>query len=112
MLASAILLVGLAVSLVTAIAWRSSVHRHDMQAFQTNSTDVSETLETLLSRDTNFVACLRAVLTMQPHLDATQFDQWFARVSDVHTATLLNSNHTGRPPRPSYTHRDISRTNA
>jgi diguanylate cyclase (GGDEF)-like protein len=79
-LACAILVVGLVASLGSALLWRSSVKAHDKQEFQTSSTDVSETLETLLQRDADFVATLRAVLTMQPHLSATNFDQWFAQL--------------------------------
>src|ERR1700691_3928016 len=79
-LACVILVVGLVGSLGSALLWRSSVKAHDKQEFQTNSTDVSETLQTLLQRDADFVATLRAVLTMQPHLSATRFDQWFAQL--------------------------------
>jgi diguanylate cyclase (GGDEF)-like protein len=80
LLACAILLVGLAASLGSALLWRSSVKAHDKQEFQTSSTDVSVTLQTLLQRDADFVATLRAVLTMQPHMSATEFDQWFAQL--------------------------------
>src|ERR1700728_4735429 len=79
-LACSILIVGLVASLGSALLWRSSVKAHDKQEFQTSSTDVSETLETLLQRDADFVATLRAVLTMQPHMSATAFDQWFAQL--------------------------------
>jgi diguanylate cyclase (GGDEF)-like protein len=79
-LACTILLAGLAASLGSALLWRSSVRAHDKQEFQTSSTDVNETVETLLQRDADFVATLRAVLTMQPHLSATRFDQWFAQL--------------------------------
>jgi hypothetical protein len=80
LLACAILVVGLAASLGSALLWRSSVRAHDRQAFQVRSTDVNETLEALLRRDADFVATLRGVLTMQPHLRATRFDQWFAQL--------------------------------
>src|ERR1700735_1668117 len=70
-LACSILIVGLVASLGSALLWRSSLKAHDKQEFQTSSTDVSETLETLLQRDADFVATLRAVLTMQPHLSAS-----------------------------------------
>jgi hypothetical protein len=80
LLACTILIVGLVVSLGSALLWRSSVRTHDRQEFQTSSTDVSETLETLLRRDADFVATLRAVLTMQPHMSAIRFDQWFAQL--------------------------------
>ena len=80
LIACAILVVGLATSLGSALLWRSTVRAHDRQAFQVRSTDVNETLETLLRRDADFVATLRGVLTMQPHLRATRFDQWFAQL--------------------------------
>jgi len=84
MLAVTILIAGLAISLLSAMAWRSSVQKHEAQAFQTSSTDVTETLETMLNRDTDFVAGLRAVLTMQPHLSATAFDHWYAGLEGKH----------------------------
>jgi diguanylate cyclase (GGDEF)-like protein len=79
-LACSILAVGLVASFGSALLWRSSVKAHEKQEFQTSSTDVSETLETLLQRDADFVATLRAVLTMRPHMSATNFDQWFAQL--------------------------------
>ena len=79
-LACSILIVGLVASLGSALLWRSSVKTHDKQEFQTSSTDVSETLETLLRRDADFVATLRAVLTMQPHMSASGFDAWFMQL--------------------------------
>src|SRR5580704_3548783 len=79
-LACSILIVGLVASLGSALLWRSSVKAHDKQEFQTSSTDVSETLETLLQRDADSVATLRAVLTMRPHMRATSFDEWFAQL--------------------------------
>src|SRR6202034_934470 len=78
--ACSILTVGLMASLGSALLWRSSVKAHDRQQFQTSSTDVNETVETLLRRDADFVTTLRAVLTMQPHLSATRFDQWFSQL--------------------------------
>src|SRR6202167_5066714 len=79
-LACSILIVGLVTSLGSALLWRSSVKAHDRQKFQTSSTDVNETVETLLRRDADFVTTLRGVLTMQPHLSATRFDQWFSQL--------------------------------
>jgi diguanylate cyclase (GGDEF)-like protein len=76
-LACAVLVVGVSLSLGGGLLWRSNIRAHDKQNFQAGSTDVSETLETLLRRDADFVASVRAVLTMQPHLSATRFDQWF-----------------------------------
>ncbi len=78
LIACAILAAGLAVSLGSALLWRTSVRAHDRQAFQTTAADVSGTLEMELRRDTDFVTTLRAVLTRQPGLSATGFSQWFA----------------------------------
>ena len=79
-LACSLLIVGMVASLSSALLWRSSVKAHDRQQFQTSSTDVNETAETLLRRDADFVTTLRGVLTMQPHLSATRFDQWFSQL--------------------------------
>jgi diguanylate cyclase (GGDEF)-like protein len=78
--ACSMLIVGLVASLGSALLWRSSVRAHDRQQFQTSSTDVNETVETLLRRDADFVTTLRGVLTMQPSLSAMRFDQWFSEL--------------------------------
>jgi len=78
LIATAILAVGLAFSIMGARVWRASVRSQDRQGFRVNATDVNDTLEALLRRDADFLATLRAVLTMQPHTSATRFDQWFA----------------------------------
>ncbi len=79
-LAGAILVLGVAASIAGALTWRSSVHGHERQAFQTTATDVTETLEMQLRRDTDFVSTLRGVLTMQPGLNATGFNDWFTQI--------------------------------
>jgi diguanylate cyclase (GGDEF)-like protein len=79
-IACAILVVGLGLSLGGALLWRSSVRSREHQEFQTNATDVSETAETLLRGDADLVTTLRGVLTMQPNMSATRFDQWFAEL--------------------------------
>jgi diguanylate cyclase (GGDEF)-like protein len=76
----AILVVGLGLSLGGALLWRSSVRSRERQQFQTNATDVSETADTLLRRDADLVTTLRGVLTMQPNMSATRFDEWFAEL--------------------------------
>ncbi|MGD0453407.1 MAG: EAL domain-containing protein [Solirubrobacteraceae bacterium] len=80
MVASAILLVGLAVSVASGLLWRSSVSTHDRQTFNGSASGVTATLDTLLRRDADFVATLRAVLTLQPHMSATRFAEWFAEL--------------------------------
>jgi diguanylate cyclase (GGDEF)-like protein len=78
--ACTLLIVGLALSLGGALLWRASERAHERQSFEVGATDVNKTLETLLSRDADFVTSLRAVLTMQPQLSATRFDRWFAQL--------------------------------
>jgi diguanylate cyclase (GGDEF)-like protein len=80
LLACTLLVLGLALSLGGAALWRASVRDHERQSFQVNATDVNQSLETLLLRDTDFVKTLRAVLTLQPHMNATHFDQWFSEL--------------------------------
>ncbi|HXQ00774.1 MAG TPA: EAL domain-containing protein [Solirubrobacteraceae bacterium] len=77
LVAGTILVIGLTVSLASALLWRSSVRARDKQTFQTTATDVTETMETQLRRDTDLVATLRAVLTMQPGLSSSGFSQWY-----------------------------------
>jgi diguanylate cyclase (GGDEF)-like protein len=78
--ATAILAVGIAVSLTGALLWHASLHNRERQAFQTTATDVTETLEMHLRRDSEFVATLRGVLTMQPGLSASGFGEWLTQV--------------------------------
>jgi diguanylate cyclase (GGDEF)-like protein len=77
LLACAILVLGLAGSVVAAGMWRSSVRTHERQTQAATASDVSSTLATLLSRDADFVATLRGVLTMQPHMSDSAFNRWF-----------------------------------
>jgi diguanylate cyclase (GGDEF)-like protein len=84
----AILVLGLAASVTAALVWRSSVHAQERQTFETSAADVSGTLETLLRRDTDFVRSVRALLTEQPNLSASGYDQWLA---------LLEAHRGGQP---------------
>jgi diguanylate cyclase (GGDEF)-like protein len=80
LLAAAILVLGLAVSLAAGLLWRSSVHTHEVTASRTVATNVGETVQTLLRRDTDFLGTLRAVLTMQPDLSQSSFDRWYTEL--------------------------------
>src|SRR4029077_11047458 len=72
---SAILVVGLAVSLAGGLLWRANVRSQNRKGFQADAAYVSEALRTLLRRDADFEATLRAVLTMEPHMTARGFDE-------------------------------------
>ncbi|HEY8303289.1 MAG TPA: hypothetical protein VIG42_01755, partial [Solirubrobacteraceae bacterium] len=80
LVACTMLVFGLVASVAGALLWGSSVRAHEKQAFQTTATDVNETLEMQLRRDTEFLATLRGVLTMQPSMGATAFSEWFAAI--------------------------------
>jgi hypothetical protein len=73
-------LIGLVLAVIGALAWRSSVQRYREQAFQTAATEVSETAQTLLRRDTDFVGALSTVLTRQPELRGGAFSQWYTEL--------------------------------
>ncbi len=79
-IALAILLLGLAASVVCATLWRASVHTHERQAFQAAATDVTETTETLLRRDLDFDGTLEAILAMQPDLSQSAFEAWYTQL--------------------------------
>jgi CHASE domain len=79
-LAATILALGLMISLAGGLLWRSSVRSQQKQAFQTTASDVTTTLETLLLRDGDFVSTVRAVLTMQPRMSTSRFEQWFVEL--------------------------------
>jgi diguanylate cyclase (GGDEF)-like protein len=71
------LLVGLALSAAGALLWRSSERKNERQALQATASSVTDTLGTLLRRNEDFVATLRGVVTMEPHLSPTGFDAWY-----------------------------------
>jgi diguanylate cyclase (GGDEF)-like protein len=75
--ASSVLLAGLALSAVGALLWRSSQRQQQHQALRATASDVTDTLDTLLRRNADFVATLRGVLTMEPGLSATGFNAWY-----------------------------------
>ena len=78
LLASVILLAGLATSLAGALWWSSNVRTHDRQASQATALAVTHTLGTLLSSDADFETTLRAVATREQGLTPGVFDSWFA----------------------------------
>ena len=79
-LVALIVLAGLAVSLAGALEWRSSARADQQQVFATAATDVSATAETLLRRDTDFIATLQTVLTINPNLSQPQLDEWYGQL--------------------------------
>lgn len=97
LIAVAILLAGIVLSAAIASAWSARQHRDQRQAFEATAENVSATLATLVRADANFVATTRAVLTIEPQLSPTAFDDWYQRLEGsrptsggVGTAVVLN----------------------
>jgi diguanylate cyclase (GGDEF)-like protein len=80
--AGAILALGIAASVAGALLWRASVHARERDTFETAASDISGRLEMELRRDTDFVRSIRAVLTLQPNLTASGFNEWFSQLED------------------------------
>ena len=74
------MLLGLAASIAGGLWWCSNVRSEHRHAFQATAADVTATLGTMLRRDADFVSTLRATLTMQPRLGASEFSQWYAQL--------------------------------
>jgi hypothetical protein len=58
-LATTVLVVGLGMSAIGALAWRSDTHHRDRQSFQLTASSVTDTLETRLRQDMNFALTMR-----------------------------------------------------
>jgi diguanylate cyclase (GGDEF)-like protein len=78
--AVAVLVVGLLFSAISAVMWGRAVGANGRKDFHAAAEDVTSTAGILLQRDSNFVATLRAVLTMNPAMTPTQFEQWYSRL--------------------------------
>ena len=79
--AVAVLLVGLIVSAAAGLMRRASVSKDGRQSFQLTASSVTTTLSTLLGRDADFVGTLRALLSVQPHLSATGFSNYYEELA-------------------------------
>jgi diguanylate cyclase (GGDEF)-like protein len=80
LIAAATLLVGLALSIGAALLRRSTIHVQEREGFRATAADVSATIAVGLRSDTDFMGILRALVAMQPHLNATQFDRWYSQL--------------------------------
>jgi diguanylate cyclase (GGDEF)-like protein len=75
-IAFGVLALGITIAIVGSLLWHASARTHERQAFQVAATDIAETFEMQLRRDTDFVTTLRGVLRMQPNLGANGFNDW------------------------------------
>jgi diguanylate cyclase (GGDEF)-like protein len=78
--AVAVLILGLTFSAVSAVMWASTDRANDRKDFRATAEDVTSTAGILLQRETNTVATLRTVMTMNPAMTPTQFEQWYGRL--------------------------------
>jgi diguanylate cyclase (GGDEF)-like protein len=78
--AVAVFVAGLVFSAISAVMWARADRSNDRKDFHAVAEDVTSTVGILLQRDTNFVATLRTVLTMDPDLTPTQFQDWYGRL--------------------------------
>jgi diguanylate cyclase (GGDEF)-like protein len=83
-LATTVLVVGVGLSAVGALVWRSDTRHRDRQAFQLTASSVTDTLETRLRQDMNFALTVRGLLTMMPRLSPTGFDTWYEALEEQH----------------------------
>ena len=78
------LVVGVGLSAVGALMWRSDTQRRDRQSFQLTASSVTDTLATRLRQDVNFGLTVRGLLTMMPRLSPTGFDTWYGALEEQH----------------------------
>jgi diguanylate cyclase (GGDEF)-like protein len=83
-LATTVLVVGVGLSAVGALMWRSDTQRRDRQSFQLTASSVTDTLATRLRQDVNFGLTVRGLLTMMPRLSPTGFDTWYGALEEQH----------------------------
>jgi diguanylate cyclase (GGDEF)-like protein len=82
LVAAVVLVAGVALSLITAQAWRSSQIQTQRRNFRATATDVTEALEAMLARDSDLVNTLRGVMTMNPRITSAQFRAWYQQLRD------------------------------
>jgi diguanylate cyclase (GGDEF)-like protein len=72
-----ILLAGVGLSVGLALVRHSTLQAQEHENFRATSSDVTATIAEGLRSDTDFIRMLRALVAMQPHMSATQFDRWY-----------------------------------
>jgi diguanylate cyclase (GGDEF)-like protein len=78
--AVAVLLAGLALSVVGAVAWHGYVQDQAAQAFDSNAFSISAAVSTSLRRDIDFVATQRAGVVAVPDLNNRELAVWYKSV--------------------------------
>ena len=78
LVALAVILIGVSSSVGVGLLVYSGQRTAQRQVFATAATTLASELSTLVGRDEDFAATMRTVLTLNPHLTATQFSAWYA----------------------------------
>ncbi len=73
-----LLVVGLGVSVAVGLIWRQSARERERVSFRGGVSDVASTLGSELRRDGDFIATVRALVQIQPHLSEASFKRWYA----------------------------------
>lgn len=96
-MAVAILVAGGVASAVGGILWRRSVASQDTQSFRSTAADVTATLSSMLRRNDDFIATLRALVATQPDLRESALQRWYGllqgrqrQVGGLATAVVRN----------------------
>lgn len=72
-----VLVLGLLASVVSAVAWRTSVQNSHRAAFESDARSAATTLTMALQRDADLVATARALVADDPTVSNAAFTQWF-----------------------------------
>ncbi|MGA9859838.1 MAG: bifunctional diguanylate cyclase/phosphodiesterase [Solirubrobacteraceae bacterium] len=71
---------GLILSATSALLWSGAQSSDQRQTLRTTAQNVTATLATLAGRDADFLATLRTVLVLNPHLSGDRFRLWYAEL--------------------------------
>ena len=77
LIVATIVAAGLALSVIGAIAWHASAQENQTQAFATSAADVTQSVATLLRRETGLTGTLSTVMTLEPQLSQKRLDNWY-----------------------------------
>jgi diguanylate cyclase (GGDEF)-like protein len=70
--------VGISLSVLAGLLWRTSAREDERASFHEGVFDVAATLGSELRRDSDFIATVRGLVEMQPHLNEAGFSRWYA----------------------------------
>ena len=81
LIATGIVATGLILSAISGMMWAHAESAYSRKTLRASAQNVSATLGSLTGRDADFLATLRAVLTLNPRFDGAQFRRWYDRLA-------------------------------